>query len=144
MYMWASLVAQTVKASARNAGDPGSILGSGRTHGEGNGNPLQYPCLENPMERGAWWATVHGVAESRTRLSDFTFFHFQSRYYDNILIWLIKTKPYQNICRIIPTKWWSSLICMHILWNAQVTKENVWLPERKFKVLNLLLMGIRT
>ena len=41
--------------------------------GEGNGNPLQYSCLENPMEGGAWWATVHGVAKSRTRLSDFTF-----------------------------------------------------------------------
>ena len=40
--------------------------------GEGNGNPLQYSCLENPMDRGAWWATVHGVAKSRTRLSDFT------------------------------------------------------------------------
>ena len=45
--------------------------------GEGNGNPLQYSCLENPMGRGAWWAAVHGVAEGRTRLSDFTFtFHF--------------------------------------------------------------------
>ena len=45
--------------------------------GEGNGTPLQYSCLENPMDRGAWWAAVHGVAESWTRLSDFTFtFHF--------------------------------------------------------------------
>ena len=60
------------KASACNAGDPGSIPGSGRSPGEGNGNPLQYPCLENPRDRGAWWATVHGVAKSRTRLSDFT------------------------------------------------------------------------
>ena len=49
-----------VKASACNAGDLGSIPGSGRSPGEGNGNPLQYPCLENPMDRGAWWATVHG------------------------------------------------------------------------------------
>ena len=40
---------------------------------EGNGNSLQYSCLENPMDRGAWWATVHGVAKSQTRLSDFTF-----------------------------------------------------------------------
>ena len=61
-----------VKVSARNAGDPGSIPGSGRSPGEGNGNPLQYSCLDNPMDRGAWWATVHGVAKSRTRLSDFT------------------------------------------------------------------------
>ena len=62
-----------VKASAWNAGDLGSISGSGRSSGEGNGNPLQYSCLENPMEGGAWWATVHGVAKSRTLLSDFTF-----------------------------------------------------------------------
>ena len=61
-----------VKASARNAEDLGSIPGSGRSPGEGNGNPLQYSCLENPMDGGAWWATVHGVAKSRTRLSDFT------------------------------------------------------------------------
>ena len=61
-----------VKVSARNAGDLGSIPGLGRSPGEGNGNPLQYPCLENPMDGGAWWATVHGVAESWTQLSDFT------------------------------------------------------------------------
>ena len=47
--------------------------------GEGNGTPLQYSCLENPMDGGAWWAAVHGVARSRTRLSDFTFtFHFHA------------------------------------------------------------------
>ena len=51
----------------------GSIPGSGRSPGEGNGNPLQYSCLENPMGRGAGWATVHGVSKSWTRLSDFTF-----------------------------------------------------------------------
>ena len=65
-----SLVAQMVKASAYNAGDWGSIPGSGRSPGEGNGTPLQYSCLENPMDRGAWWAAVHGVAKSQTRLSD--------------------------------------------------------------------------
>ena len=58
--------------SACNAGDLGLIPGSGRSPGEGNGNPLQYSCLENPMDGGAWWATVHGVAKSRTQLSDFT------------------------------------------------------------------------
>ena len=60
------------QASACNAGDLGSIPGLGRCPGEGNGNPLQYSCLENPMDRGAWWATVQGVAKSRTWLSDFT------------------------------------------------------------------------
>ena len=61
------------KASAYNAGDPGSIPGSGRSSGEGNGNPLPHSCLENCMDGGAWRATVHGVAKSRTRLRDFTF-----------------------------------------------------------------------
>ena len=50
-----------VKASSSNTGDLGSIPGSGISPGEGNGNPLQYSCLENPMDGGAWWATVHGV-----------------------------------------------------------------------------------
>ena len=54
------------KESACSAGDPGSIPGSGRSPGEGNGNPLQYPYLENPMDRGAWWATVHGDLKSST------------------------------------------------------------------------------
>ena len=53
------------KVSAYNAGDPGSIPGSGRSPGEGNGNPLQYSFLENPMDGGAWWATVHRVAKSQ-------------------------------------------------------------------------------
>ena len=60
------------KASAYNAGDLGSIPGLGRSSGEGNGNPIQYSCLENPMDGGALQATVYGVAKSRTRLSDFT------------------------------------------------------------------------
>ena len=60
------------KVSACSAGDPGLIPGLGRSPGEGNGNPLQYSCLENSMDRGAWQATVHGVAQSGTRLSDFT------------------------------------------------------------------------
>ena len=48
--------------------------------GEGNGTPLQYSCLENPMEGGAWWAAVHGVAGSRTRLSNFTFMHWRRKW----------------------------------------------------------------
>ena len=59
------------KASALNEGDPGSIPGLGRYPGEGNGNPLQFSCLENPTDGGAWQATVHGVAKSRTRQNDF-------------------------------------------------------------------------
>ena len=67
----------------------------GRYLGEGNGNPLQYSCLGNPMDGGAWWATVHGVSKTRTRLSDFTFpFHFHAlekemATHSSILAWRI-------------------------------------------------------
>ena len=57
-------------ASACNAGDLGSIPGLGRSPGEGHGNPLQYSCLENPMDKGAWRTTVHEIAKSQTRLRD--------------------------------------------------------------------------
>ena len=70
------------KESVCNAGASGvrgSISGSVRSPGGGNGNPLQYSCLENPMDRAAWWAAVHGVAKSWIQLSDFTFtFHFHA------------------------------------------------------------------
>ena len=59
-----------VKNPPANAGDMGLIPGWGRSPGEGNGNPLQYSCLGNPMDKGAWWAIDHGLAKSRTRLSD--------------------------------------------------------------------------
>ena len=57
------------KESACNEGEPGPISGLGRSLGGGNGNPLQDSCLENPVDRGAWWATVHGIAKSWTQLS---------------------------------------------------------------------------
>ena len=68
---------------------------SGELDGEGNGTPFQYSCLENPMDGGAWWAAVHGVAKSRTRLSDFTFtFHFpelekEMATHSSVLAWRI-------------------------------------------------------
>ena len=80
-----------VKASACNAGDLSSIPGSGRSPGEGNGNSLQYSCLENPMDGGAWWATVHGVAKSRTRLSDLLHFTFKC----------LKTQRLNNIISLL-------------------------------------------
>ena len=58
------------KESACNAGDPGSIPGSGRSPEGGHGNPLQVSCMNNPMDRGPWWATVYEVAMSQTQLSD--------------------------------------------------------------------------
>ena len=66
-----------------------------QVRGEGNGTPLQYSCLENPMGRGAWWAAVYGVARSQTRLSDFTFtFHFHAlekemATHSSVLAWII-------------------------------------------------------
>ena len=64
------------KQSACSAGDLGSIPGLGRYPGEENGNPLQYSCLNNPMDRGAWWARAHGATKSRTLVINiFIFFH---------------------------------------------------------------------
>ena len=71
------------------------FMTTGKTIGEGNGTPLQYSCLENPMDGGAWWAAVHGIAKSRTRLSDFTLtFHFpalekEMATHSSVLVWRI-------------------------------------------------------
>ena len=66
MALMASQVVKDLPASARDIRDMGSIPGSGRSPGGRHGNPLQYSCLENPMNRETWWATVHGVAKSWT------------------------------------------------------------------------------
>ena len=76
MVRWHQSLNEHEFESACSAGDLGSILESGRSPGGGNGNPLQYSCLENAMDRGAWWATVHGVTKSQTGLSNIHF-HFQ-------------------------------------------------------------------
>ena len=82
-----TLVVKNPPANAGDLGDAGSIPGLGRSPGEGHGNPLQYSCLENPMDRGAWWATVHSVAKSQTGLSDF---HFHFGFLDILLLQLKK------------------------------------------------------
>ena len=74
------------KASVYKAGDLGSIPGLGRSSGEENGTPLQYSYLKNPMDRGAWWATVHGVAKSQTQLSDFTLFLYFLWFKANLIV----------------------------------------------------------
>ena len=74
------LVAKNLPASEGGIRDTGPIPGSGRSPGEGNGNPLQYSCLENPMDGGGHWATVHGVRKSQTRLSCFTLLHSTMTY----------------------------------------------------------------
>ena len=76
------------------------------SNGEGNGTPLQYSCLENPMDGGAWWAAVHGVAEGRTRLSNFTFtFHFHAlekemATHSSVLAWRIQGRGSLVVCRL--------------------------------------------
>ena len=67
------LVVKNLPANTGDARDVGLVPGSGRSPGEGHANPLQYPCLESPRDRGAWWATAHGVAKTWTQLSDFHF-----------------------------------------------------------------------
>ena len=77
--------------------------------GEGNGTPLQYSCLENPIDGGAWWAEVHGVAKSRTRLNDFTFtFHFHEDLQDPL-----ELKPKKDVLLIIG------------VWNAKVESQEI-------------------
>ena len=74
-----ALVIKNLPVNAGDIRDTGLIHGLGKSPGVGSGNPLQYSCLENPMDRGAWKPAVHGVAEGQTQLSDFTFtFHFHA------------------------------------------------------------------
>ena len=65
IYIYGFPCSSVGKESASSAGDPGSIPGLGKSPGEGNGDPLQYPCLENLIDRGAWWAAVHGFTKSQ-------------------------------------------------------------------------------
>ena len=82
-----------------NSGDPGLIPRLGRSPGEGNDYPLQYSCLENTMDRGAWWATVHGVTKSRTQLSDFTLTISIAGLLNSHLRSLFQTQPIlESIC----------------------------------------------
>ena len=74
--VWAAPGASAVKNLPANVGKAGSIPGLGKSPGVGNGNAFQYCYLGNPMDRGSWWATVHGVAKNRTQLSDFHFVSF--------------------------------------------------------------------
>ena len=95
------------KESAYNAGDPGLIPGSGRSPGEGNSNPFQYSCLENPMDRGAWWAAVHGVGQ-RVGHDWATSLHHQNQNTMNSVVQqmnsLVKPKR-NNHCNILRQHW---------------------------------------
>ena len=98
-----SSVVRNPPANAEAREDTGSIPGLGRSPGEGNGNPLQYSCLENPMKRGAWWATVHGVVKSWRRLSDWAHMHASSwklvafTYFYQLGIWILISLKFQRL-----------------------------------------------
>ena len=93
-----------VKSSACNVRDLGLIPGSGRPPGEGTGNPLQYSCLENPRDGEASWATVHGVAKSQTRLSDFTSLSLITSDVEHLLVCLLSMcmSSLKKCLRVIP------------------------------------------
>ena len=101
MFLWASQVVLVVKNPPANAGDikdAGSISVSGRSPGEGHGNPLQYSCWENPMHRGAWQATVQGVANSWTGLKQLS---MHTRIFLLYIKWLGKDKSFTLIIVIL-------------------------------------------
>ena len=109
--LWGFLCVSDGKESTCNAGGLDSIPGLGRSHGEGNGNPLQYPCLENLMDRGAWWAAVHGVAKSWTRLR---LTHTHNMY----IPWRKKICYFLSKVHILPLE--SAHTSMYHLWNCLV------------------------
>ena len=106
------------KASAYNAGEPGSIPGSGRSPGEGNGNLLQYSCLENPMDGRTWKAAVHGVTQTSTLLSNFT---LTFTLLSNIYKW-----PKNLLC--VTIGYASSLYAMHYC-NVGLISEKAMAPH---------------
>ena len=112
-----SSVVRNPPANAEAREDTGSIPGLGRSPGEGNGNPLQYSCLENPMKRGAWWATVHGVVKSWRRLSDWAHMHASS--------WKLVAFTYFYQLGIWSWSHWSSK-GWHFVGNVENTAVN-WL-----------------
>ena len=124
------------KESACSAGDPGSIPGSGRYAGEGNGNPLQYSCLENPLDRGAWQATVCGVAKSRTRLSNFTLIGM-------VLNWTFSNKKFHKSKTLFWKKGFSQHVLSFPIQNNYIKPvTNKWTLPRKTDGLLLVKSSV--
>ena len=128
------------KASACNAGDLGSIPWSERSPGEGNGNPLQYSCLKHSMDGGAWWATVHAITKSHTRLNDWaaaTKIHTQNLALkfisdNNVKISILLRVWYQLI--ILSNANWISFYFLYMVHEFQHKHDEwfgsvIWLPQ---------------
>ena len=123
-YLWISLVAQWVKnplTRQETQVDTGSIPRLGRSAGKGNGYPFQYSCLENPMDRGAWWATVHNVTKSRTQLKWLSM-HTCMLISSDLLIWCTSPAPQQYVARSH---------CMSVFQLPLVDKNPSPLPQDK-------------
>ena len=114
---------------------------------EGNGTPLQYSCLENPMDRGAWWAAVHGVAEGWTRLNDFTFMHFHAlekemATHSTILAWRIPGTgepgglPSMGLRRVGHD--WSALAAAATLLNSVISSSNFLILSLGFSTYSIM------
>ena len=116
-----------VKNLPANAGDSGLILRSGRSLGEGNGNPLQYSCLENCMNRGAWWATVHGVAKSRTWLSNWA-------HTPVVIVCLILWRSLVFFCQILlaDLAYFSKWLCLFLFKYFSFFKIFIYLLKKIF------------
>ena len=122
-----------VKASAYNAGDLGSTPGSGRPPGEGNGSPLQCSCLESPMDGGAWWSTVHGVAKSLTQLSNFPFTFNWSR--TQLIYWWMTSHWIKHaFCCEFNSFWGPSVYTASFRWDRR---------SEKWQIGPLLLWNLR-
>ena len=102
-------------------GDLGLIPGLGRYPGEGNGNPLQYSCLENSMDRGAWWATVHGVAKSRTWLSD-SHTHTYTHTHTHITVIILNLAKVKCSISFLD----QLIIIFYQLWDARYILQRQW------------------
>ena len=120
-------VAKNPPASAGDTGDPGSICGSGRSSGEGNGNPLQCCCLENFIDRDAWRTTVHRVAKCQTQLSTVHIFNY-------LLPWRLSFTRSQKIAVLLRAKISEKLLCYLLGWNIQ------WYYKGREKVNDMLLL----
>ena len=104
-YSWGSHGGSVVKSPPANAGDSGSICGSGRSPGGGHDNPLRYSCLENPVDRGAWWSTVHGVTKSWTRPNE-SIVTVRVTWNKGSFQCLWPGRPSPSLGLLHPSRWW--------------------------------------